>query len=101
MRAVLREIKELVARNEEVHFRRRLGVRRHLEFEFDAVDDALVAGRHDQVGGTHQLDRARRSIAGPAMMFSDTACSMNRLGAMIATRPEARVSSSSTPHAPP
>ena len=39
MRAVFREIQQLVARNEEVHLRRRLAVRRHLEFEFDPVDD--------------------------------------------------------------
>jgi hypothetical protein len=43
-----------------MHFRRRLGVRRHLEFEFDPIDGALVAGRHDQVGRTHQRDRTRR-----------------------------------------
>src|SRR6185312_9638396 len=43
---------------------------------------------------------ARRSIAGPAMMFSETACSMNRLGAMIGTLPPASTSSSSTPRAP-
>ncbi len=44
---------------------------------------------------------ARRSIAGPAMMFSETACSMNRFGAMIGTLPLESVASSSTPRAPP
>ena len=60
MRAVLGEVQKLVARQEEVHLRRRFAVRRHLEFEFDAVDDALVAGRHDQIGRPQQRDRARR-----------------------------------------
>ena len=36
VRAVFREIQQLVARHKEMHFGRRLGVRRHLEFEFDA-----------------------------------------------------------------
>ncbi len=58
--AILGEVQQLVARNEKVHFRRRLGVRRHLEFEFEPVDDALVAGRDDQIGRAQQLDRARR-----------------------------------------
>ncbi len=43
-----------------MHLRRRLGVRRHLEFEFEPVDDAPVAGLHDQVGRTQQRDRTRR-----------------------------------------
>ena len=33
-----------------MHLRRCFAVRRHLEFEFDAVDGAPVARRHDQVG---------------------------------------------------
>src|SRR5881396_1254372 len=35
------------------------------------------------------------------MMFSETACSMKKFGAMIGTRPLASASSSSTPRAPP
>jgi len=60
MRAVLRQVQKLVARNEEMHLRRRFGVRRHLEFEFDSVDAPDVAGRHDQVGRPQQRHRTRR-----------------------------------------
>ncbi len=35
------------------------------------------------------------------MMFSETACSMKRLGAMIGTLPLASIASSITPRAPP
>ena len=52
MRAVFREVQQLVARDVKMHFRRRLAVWRHLEFKFDAVDHPLVAGRHDQIGRT-------------------------------------------------
>ena len=60
VRAVLRQVQQLVARNEEMHFRRGLGVRRHLEFEFDPVDAAPVSGRHDQIGRPQQRHRAHR-----------------------------------------
>ena len=60
MRAVFGEVQQLVARDVEMHLRRRFAVRRHLEFEFEPVDDALVAGRHDQIGRAQQRHRARR-----------------------------------------
>ena len=68
VRAVFREVQQLVARDEEMHLRRRFAVRRHLEFEFEPVDDALVAGRDDEVGRTQQRHRARRHrLAEPAI----------------------------------
>ena len=60
MGAVFREVEQLVARHEEVHFRRRFAVRRHLEFERDPVDRARVAGRLDEVVRAHQGYRAER-----------------------------------------
>ena len=51
-----------------MHFRRRLAVRRHLEFEFHPVDGPPVAGRLDQVGRPQQRHRARRHrLAEPAI----------------------------------
>src|SRR5262245_27843168 len=41
-----------------MHLRWRLAVGRHLEFEFQSVDMALVAGCHNKIGRTQQRDAA-------------------------------------------
>ena len=113
----------------DVHLGRRLGARRQLEFDLDAVDDELLrvgidqAGRRDQGHGAadrHRLAEsgidlaertlrqqrailywARRLIALPAITFSLTASSMKPAGAMICTRPALTSASSTTPLTPP
>jgi hypothetical protein len=52
VRAVFRQIQQLVVRHEEMHFGRRFAVGRHLEFEFESVDAAFVSRRHDEIGRT-------------------------------------------------
>ena len=50
--AVLGHAQGAVARKEEVHLRGRLGVRRDLEADFDAVDHMGLAGLADgEIGG--------------------------------------------------
>ena len=51
-----------------MHLRRRFAVRRHLEFEFHAVDGSDVTGRDDEISRAQQRDRARRhGLAEPAI----------------------------------
>jgi alkyl sulfatase BDS1-like metallo-beta-lactamase superfamily hydrolase len=66
-------------------------------------DDMLASGRVPIIAPNLFMEHAvsENIIAGPAMMFSETACSMNRLGAMIGTLPSASMASSNTPRAPP
>jgi hypothetical protein len=110
-----------------VHLSRRLGARRHLELDFDAVDRVRLTGRGDVQGGhdqTHLSGRcglaqpcpdlslraagqrsavqpARRPMAVPAYTFSATACSVNPTGAITWIRPESTSLCDATPKTPP
>src|ERR1700681_3456174 len=100
MRRVLGDVQRAERGKIEVKFRRRLAVRRHLEDDFDAIDDAPFARLADEIVRPEKRhgaarDRlsecrihlaanafgrrrpnwycARRAMALPAMTFSDTA----------------------------
>ncbi len=60
VRRVLRHAERPVPGEEEVHLRRRLGARRHLEHHVDAVDGLLLPRAHDVDGRRDQRDGSQR-----------------------------------------